>query len=583
MSESGQIGDGETALTSREVRAIVASRSNPQRRAFQRWYLDPWALGAILVALLVALPSGAVMLLAIFPSENIWGHLSATVLPGYIRTTLGLMLGVGLGTLFIGVSTAWLVTMCRFPGRRLFEWALLLPFAVPAYVIAYVYTDLLEYAGPMQGALRDLFGWNSAADYWFPEIRSLGGAISMMSLVMYPYVYLLARTAFLEQSPHLLDVSRMLGQGPWRSFFRLSLPIARPSIAVGVAVVLMETLNDFGTVDYFAVRTLTAGLYDVWLGMGNLGGAAQIACVMLLFVVVLITLERLGRRRQRHFQSGRRYQELPGYDLRGWRAGAATMSCLLPLVAGFVVPATVLTHYALNNLTTPWDAEFEIYARNSLLLSASAALLAVLIGIFLAYSRRLHKRAVLLAAVRLASLGYALPGAVLAIGVIIPFAAFDNRVDAWMREHFDVSTGLLLSGTVFAVIFAYVVRFLALSLGAIQASLSKVTSNMDMAARALGHGPASTLARVHLPLIRGGVLTAALVVFVDCMKELPATLILRPFNFDTLATYVFQFASDELLAECALAALLIVASGLIPVFLLSRTLSRTRRIVIEPD
>jgi len=538
--------------------------------------IDWWVVGALIIAALVTLPVGAVFFLALFPEENIWGHLAATVLPGYIRTTLALMLGVSFGTLLIGVGTAWLVTMCRFPGRRFFEWALLLPFAVPAYVIAYVYTDLLEYAGPVQGVLRQWFGWQSMADYWFPEIRSLGGAISMMSLVMYPYVYLLARTAFLEQSPHLLDVSRILGLGPWRSFFRVSLPIARPAIAVGLALVMMETLNDFGTVDYFAVRTLTAGLYDVWLGMGNLGGAAQIACIMLIFVTLLITLERLGRRRQRHFQTTKRFQTLPGYSLQGWRATLAVLACALPFLAGFAVPAGVLAGYAWDNAATAWTPEFRTYASNSLLLSFSAALLAVVGGIFLGYSRRLHKQPVLLAAARLASLGYALPGAVLAIGVIVPFAAVDNGVDAWLRAQFGISSGLLLSGTVFAVVFAYVVRFLAVSIGAIETSLAKVTPNMDMAARSLGQGPTKTLIRVHLPLIRGGILTAGLVVFVDCMKELPATLILRPFNFDTLATYVYQFASDELLAECALAALLIVAAGLIPVLLLSRTLSQTR-------
>jgi iron(III) transport system permease protein len=338
----------------------------------------------------------------------------------------------------------------------------------------------------------------------------------------------------------------------------------------------METLNDFGTVDYFAVRTLTAGIYDVWLGMGNLGGGAQIASVMLIFVVILIALERGSRRKQRHFQTAKRYQELPRYRLQGWRAGAAVTLCVLPFLAGFVVPASVLALYANHYFAVSWTPEFRVYAMNSLLLSGIAAALAVAIGVFLAYSRRLQKSAVLNAAVRFASLGYALPGAVLAIGVIIPLAGFDNTVDGLRRRYFGVSTGLLLSGTVVAVIFAYVVRFLAVSVGAIESSLGKVTPSMDMAARSLGHGPGSTLRRVHLPLIRGGLLTAALVVFVDCMKELPATLVLRPFNFDTLATYVYQFASDELLGQCALAALMIVVAGLIPVYLLSRTISQSR-------
>ncbi len=534
------------------------------------------------MAALVGLPVASVIMLSLFPEENVWGHLASTVLPGYIWRTLALMAGVNIGTLLLGVSGAWLVTMCRFPGRRLFEWALLLPFAVPAYVIAYVYTDLLEYAGPVQILLRDWFGFQSAADYWFPEIRSLGGAITMMSLVMYPYVYLLARAAFLEQSVGMLDASRILGCGPWRSFLHVSMPMARPSIAVGSALVLMETLNDFGTVDYFAVRTLTAGIYDVWLGMGNLGGAAQIASVMLIFVVVLVTLERLGRLRQHHFQGARRFQELPGYLLRGWRAWAASIVCGIPVVAGFVIPVAVLAVYAWQRFDESWTAQFRDYALNSVLLSGTAALSAVAIAVFLAYSRRMRGGRLLSAAVRFASFGYATPGAVLAIGVIVPFAAADNAVDSFMRDHFGFSSGLILSGTIAAIVFAYIVRFMAVALGSVEASLAKITPSMDMAARNLGHGPAATLARVHLPLIRGAMLTAALVVFVDSMKELPATLILRPFNFETLATYVYQFASDELLEQCALGALLIVVAGLVPVILLSHGISRSRQLGTTP-
>jgi iron(III) transport system permease protein len=535
-----------------------------------------WTVCALCIAALVALPVSAVVGLSLFPEENIWGHLARTVLPGYVWRTLLLLGLVGGGTLLIGIGTAWIVTMCRFPGRRWFEWALLLPFAVPAYVIAYVYTDLLEYAGPVQMMLRAGFGWEAAADYWFPEIRSLPGAATMMALVMYPYVYLMARAAFLDQSVSTLDAARILGCSPWYSFLRISLPMARPSIAVGLALVSMETLNDFGTVDYFAVRTLTAGIYDVWLGMGNLGGAAQIASVMLTFVVLLVGLERIGRRRQKHFQTSRRLQTLPGYPLRGWRAAGAVTACLVPTLAGFGIPALVLATYAVDRFDSTWTADFRNFIWNSLTLASTAALAALAIGVFLAYSRRLSGGRLLSAAVKAAGLGYAMPGAVLAIGVIIPFAAVDNAVDALAREHLGISTGLLLSGTVFALLFAYVVRFMTVAVGSVETSLERVTPSMDMAARSLGHGPVSTLFRVHLPLIRGGMLTAVLVVFVDCMKELPATLILRPFNFDTLATYVYQFASDELLEECALGALMIVAAGLIPVMLLSRTISRSR-------
>ncbi|MFT6914980.1 MAG: iron(III) transport system permease protein [Motiliproteus sp.] len=535
-----------------------------------------WIISALSVAGLVCLPIAAVFWLALFPTENIWGHLASTVLPHYVATTLWLMGGVGALSVVLGVGSAWLVTMCQFPGRRLFEWALLLPFAVPAYVIAYVYTDLLEYSGPVQILLRELFGWSSAQDYWFPDIRTLGGAILMLALVLYPYVYMLSRAAFLEQSANIQAASRTLGCTPWQSFYRVSLPMARPGIAVGLSLVSMETINDFGTVDYFAVKSLSAGIYDTWLHMGNLGGAAQIASMLLIFVVILIGLERVGRAQQKNFSGADRYRALETFQLKGWSAAGAVLACGLPFVAGFVVPVLVLSTYALRHFESSWTPEFLIIAGNSFVLSAIAALLCCLIGLLLAYSKRLHSSRVLLTAVRSAGLGYAMPGAVLAIGVIIPFAAFDNSLDAFMREQFGVSTGLLLSGTAFAIVFAYVVRFLTVTTGSIESSLAKVTPTMDMAARSLGLNSLQTLTRVHLPLIRGGLLTGALVVFVDCMKELPATLILRPFNFDTLATQVYQYASDEMIEQSALSALLIVLVGLIPVILLSRSITASR-------
>jgi iron(III) transport system permease protein len=543
-----------------------------------RFRFNPWTAATLLVALVVAVPILSIPWLALFPRENIWPHLVSTVLPGYVLTTLGLMLGVSFGVLTMGVCSAWLVTMCRFPGRRIFEWALLLPMAMPAYVIAYVYTDLLEYAGPVQIFLRHLFGWQSASDYWFPEIRSLGGAIAMMSLVLYPYVYLLSRAAFLEQSVGLLDASRTLGCSPWATFFRVSLPMARPSIATGVALALMETLNDVGTVDFFAVNTLTRGIYDVWLNMGNIGGAAQIAMIMLIFVIILLTVERQSRRRHKHYQSSGRSKELPAHRLHGPRAGLAMVACLLPVIAGFMVPASVLVTNSVRYFEESWTPEFLRFAFNSLALSSGAAVLAVCIALLLAYGRRLVGEKTVAGAVSFASFGYAVPGAVLAIGVIIPLAGIDNSLDAFMRERFGISTGLLFSGTVFAILFAYVVRFLAIALGSVDASLAKVTPVMDMASRTLGHGPMATFFKVHLPLIRGGVLIGVLVVFVDCMKELPATLILRPFNFDTLATYVYQFASDELIEQASMGSLTIVVAGLIPVIVLSRIITGTRQI-----
>lgn len=535
-----------------------------------------WHFAAAVAAGLVGLPVLAIAWTALFPSENIWPHLASTVLPGYVATTLLLMLGVGVGTFAIGTGTAWLVAMCRFPGQRLFGWALLLPLAMPAYLIAYVYTDLLDFAGPVQRLLRDVFGWSTRRDYWFPEIRSLGGATVMLTLVLYPYVYALARASFLEQSICVLEVSRTLGRSVWRALLDVALPLARPAIAVGVTLALMECLNDFGTVDFFAVRTLTAGVFDVWLRMGNAGGAAQIALVMLGFVILLIWAERRSRTRQRFHHTSSKLRPIEGLRLAGAKAWAATAVCALPVLLGFVLPAAVLAKYALFSSTAEWTPAFFRHALNSLGLSAAAATVAVMLATLLAYAARQRAGGIVRAAIRLASVGYAIPGAVLAIGVLIPFAAFDNAVDAFMRRSLGLSTGLLLSGTVAILVFAYTVRFLAVSLGAVEAGLGRVTPSMEMAARTLGHSPSATLRRLHLPMIRGSLLTGALLVFVDTMKELPATLVLRPFNFDTLATFVYQYASDERLEACAPAALAIVAAGILPVLLLARSVGQSR-------
>ena len=539
-------------------------------------WLNVWSIGTVLVAVVVAAPILAVFTIALTPGDNIWVHLASTVLPLYISTTLLLMIGVGAGTLIIGVGTAWLVSTCRFPGRRVFEWALLLPMAMPAYVIAYVYTDILEYAGPVQALLRDVFGWTLKRQYWFPEIRSLGGAVSMMTLVLYPYVYLLSRAAFLEQSVCVLEASRVLGRGPWRSFFSVALPLARPAIVIGLSLVLMETLNDFGTVDFFAVSTFTLGIYDVWLNMNNVAGAAQLAALLLFFVVFLVLTERYARRKQRFHHTTSKFKALPGYELQGRARLLATIGCALPVVFGFALPAMVLGGYAVMHFEAATNALVFRYAGNSVLLSGLTAVLALAIGIFMAYGVRLRNQGIVKFMARFASLGYAVPGSVLAVGVLVSLGALDNGIDGFMRGTFGISTGLLFSGTIAAVTFGYLVRFLALSFGSIEASLAKITPSMDGASRSLGHGPFGTLRRIHIPLIRGSALTAAMLVFVDCMKELPMTVILRPFNFHTLATYVHQYASDEQLGEASLAALAIVGFGILPVIVLSFAITRSR-------
>lgn len=542
-----------------------------------------WRIGAGSIALIAMLPVLAIVAIAFFPAENIWPHLVSTALPRYLSNTVILMVGVGISVFLIGVSTAYLVSTYAFPLRQYFEWLLILPLAVPAYVIAYLYTDLLEFAGPVQTMLRGLFGWQLTRDYWFPNVRSMGGAIILMGLVLYPYVYLMARASFLEQSPHLLDVSRLLGRSQFKTFLFVSLPIARPGIAIGIALALMETLNDFGTVDYFAIHTLTAGIFDVWLNMNNLGGAAQIAIVMLTFVLLLLGLEHIGRKRIGFYQSVGRFTRIDKIQLTGLPKWAAFTVCFVPVLAGFLIPLGILINYAITYFEQSWSGQFREYALNSLSVSIIAAICCVVIAVVVSYAKRIEGNVWLCRAAKLASLGYAVPGAVLAVGVIIPLATFDNAVDGFFRAQFGVSTGLLLSGTTFALILTYVIRFLAISIGSIESSFSKISTSIDMAARTLGHPPFRVLRHYHLPLIKSGIFTAALIVFVDCMKELPATLLLRPFNFETLATHVYLFASDEMIEQSALGALFIVLCGLIPVIVLSKTISYSQVLAHKPN
>ena len=551
----------------------IELQASPLKRVRPRW--NGWTAVTLTVALLVALPVLIVVSRVLQDTGGAWDHLASTVLPTYIVNTVLLIIGVAVLAGSMGVTTAWLVTMHRFPGSRILEWALLLPLAVPAYVMAYVFTDLLEFAGPVQSALRDLFGWG-ARDYWFPRIRSLEGAVVMMSLALYPYVYLLTRAAFLEQSICVLEVSRTLGRGPVRSFFSVALPLARPAIAAGLALVLMEVIADYGTVEYFGVPTFATGIYRTWFGMGEPVAAAQLAAFMLIFVAALLLIERRARGRAKYHHTTGRYRRINQRRLRGWKAALASVSCSLPLILGFVLPASVLLDYALIEGDATWGRGFTQFAWHSLILASVTAAVAIVVATLLAYSVRLNPTRINRFAVRTASMGYAVPGSVIAVGVLIPFAGFDNALDAFMQRTFGLSTGLILTGTIAALVFAYLVRFLAVSYNTIEASLGKISPAMDHASRSLGQGPRGTLLRVHAPIMRGGILTAGLLVFVDVMKELPATLIVRPFNFDTLAIRVYRLASDERLAEASTAALTIVAVGVLPVILLSAAIRRSR-------
>ena len=546
----------------------------PGSTRWQSWRLEGWTLLVGAIALLLSLPILAVLSSIFTPSGNIWSHLVSTVLGSYLFNSLALMLGVGCGVIAIGVSTAWLVTMCRFRGSRTLEWLLLLPLAAPAYILAYVYTELLEYYGPVQTGLRGLFGWSSAAEYWFPPVRSLPGAILMLTLVLYPYVYLLARVAFLEQSVCTLEASRALGCNPWQSFWRVALPLARPAIAAGTSLALMETLSDFGTVQFFSVDTFTTGIYRTWFGMGERIAASQLAACLMGFILALILVERWFRRRAKYYQSSSVDQRIPRYSLSGTRAAIAQGICILPILLGFLTPAITLLQLTLASWNETFNPRFWSFVQNSLLMAGLTAGICGAIALIMAYGLRLHPSRSMMLAVRLAVMGYAIPGSVIAVGTLIPMGQFDRLINALMKSTFGISTGLLLSGTIAALIFAYLVRFLAVAFSTVETSLDRIKPNLDEAARSLGHNTQQTLMRVHVPLMRSGLLTAALLVFVDVMKELPATLIVRPFDFDTLAVRVYQLASDERLAEAAAPALTIVLAGMIPVLILSWQIRR---------
>ena len=532
-----------------------------------------WPKTSVLLSLFVLLPVTGLLWAAIGTDENIWQHLLDSVLPNYIVNSLILVTGVCLGVTLVGTCTAWLIANCRFPGHKVFGWMLILPLAMPAYVMAYVYTDFLEYSGPLQTALRLIFSWENSNEYWFPEVRSHGGAIVLLSLVLYPYVYALARAAFSAQALSLLEAGRMLGHSPMKVFFSVSLPLARPAIVVGVTLASMETLSDFGTVDYFAVRTLTTGIFDVWFGMENQSGAAQIALVLLTFIILLVWLERTSRKKQR-VNANSRINSTLRLELKGWRSALAIICCGLPVLFGFLLPAIILAIYSSYSFYLFKYADYFAYTGNTLFLATGSAVLCMMLGIFIGYSQRLSSHWSVKLATRISTIGYAIPGAALAIGLIISFGAM-NKIIIPLSEHFSLSAqSFFLSGGVVALFFAYTIRFLAISVGSVESGLEKITPNMDMASRTLGSGPFSTLCRIHIPLLRPALIAGSILVFVDTMKELPATLILRPFNFETLATFVYQYASDELLVECAPAALTIVLAGILPVMLLNAAIDK---------
>jgi len=534
-----------------------------------------WSVACILLAGVLMVPILAVVYSLTLDSEGIWEHLARTVLGKYIANTLVLAVGVGCGTLLVGVTTAWLVTAFSFPGVGFLRWALLLPLAIPSYLMAYAMTDLLQFSGPVQTWLRDSTGW-SREDYWFPQVRSLEGAVFILVLCLYPYVYLAATTGFLSLSASVIEASRTLGAGAWRRFWRVALPLARPSIFAGVTLVIMETTAEFGAVDYCAVDTFSTGIYRTWMGRGSLVAAAQLSTCLLGGVGLLYLMESWFRKSAKFHHATQRTHRATPVPLTGVWAWGAFAVCAAPVIGGFLLPVFRFLQLTMEGGDARTGELFAELAGNSALLAGIASVLTVSGALFLAQLRRESPTSANRFAARVAGLGYAIPGGVIAIGVLAPLWWFETRVNECTESFFGWSPGLFLSGSIFAILFGYQVRFLAIPLNLIGAGFERIRSSVDDAAKTLGASRFRLLWRVHLPLLRGSLGCAALIVFVDVLKELPATLILRPFNFDTLAVRVYQLASDERLSEASTGALAIILAGLIPVVLLTRILKSTQ-------
>ncbi|EKO3417190.1 iron ABC transporter permease [Vibrio fluvialis] len=532
-----------------------------------------WKTSSVALATLLVLPILAIFFTAIGQTDDVFAHLLSTVMPTYAFNTVVLTLSVMALALLFGIPSAWLMAMCRLPGEKVLQWALVLPLAIPGYIVGYIFTGWFDYAGPIQVWLREQTGW-MAGEYYFPDIRSLAGASIVLALVLYPYVYLMCRAAFMEQNVSLLQSARLLKCSPWESFRRISLPLVRPSIAVALSLVAMETVGDFGTVSYFAVNTLTTAVYDTWMNYSNLTAAAKISAVMLVIVLLLLSAERYSRRRQKLYQSQFNSHEDFRYALRGWKKWLALLWCWGLVCVAFIFPLLQLLSYAYTYFEQSWTAEFREYALNSLQVSLSAAVIGVAVALVVNFYSRLKSNRVSVALMRLSSMGYAVPGTVLAIGVMVPVLTLDHAVNDVAKAMQWGRPGLIFSGTMFAIIFALIVRFSAVAIGSIESSLNKISPSLDMAARTMGCQANAMLWRVHLPLVRRGALIASLLVFIESMKELNAALLLRPFNFETLATYVYNYASDEHLELAALPAVLLVLVGLIPLVVVNRSLEQ---------
>lgn len=532
-------------------------------------WLNSWFIGIVVCCAILSAPIGLVFASLAFPQTEVWQHLYQTVLSDYVINSLLLAFGVGGLVVLIGTPLAWFIARYDFIGRRQIQWIVLLPMAIPAYIIAYSYTGLLDFSGPFQSYLRVIFDWQYG-DYYFPEVRSLGGAIIMLSLVLYPYVYMLAKTAFSELPVSLEEVSKSLGLSSNKYIFKVVLPLARPAILMGAALAMMEAFADYGTVQYFGISTFTTGIFRTWFGLANGLAAAQLAALLTSFVVMLLILEYLSRRKIQYYFQGQKAKSCKRQVLTGYRSYFVAFLCLLPVILGFIVPIAQLVVWALDSFAEQFDQRFLTLIWNSFYLAFITSISAVTLALLFAYGKRLNRFKPLHTVVNFVSLGYALPGTVIAIGVLLILSWLDIKINGVTEAWFDVSVGLILSGTLFALVLAYCIRFLAVAMHNIDTGMARIKPSIDDAAKSLGQSPLNILKRIHLPLLKTSVFSALLLVFVDVLKELPATLILRPFNFNTLAVKTFEIASDERLMEAALPALAIVLVGIIPVVLLTR-------------
>ncbi len=544
----------------------------PRAAQGRRFWVNGWALAAVLIGLVVISPLASILVLSFANSEAIWAHMWQTVLPRYAWTSVQMMLLVGFFAAVMGVGAAWMVTLYRFWGSRVLAVLLLFPLAIPAYVGAYALVDLLDYSGWVQSSLRQSFGWQDARDYWFFEIRSPLAAAVILGVALYPYVYLLVRSALREQAGGALEVARALGLGPFALFWRLGLPMLRPALAAGTALVMMETVADFGTMQHFGVQTLTTAVFSTWLGQGNVAGAAQIALLILAMIAMLYALEASTRRGARFHGQGRASRPIVPRHLTGWRAAAAFGLVSLPFVLGFVLPVGVMFGLAISAPAAWAKPGLLEAALNTAVTGGAAALITVGAAVILVFGLRLRRARWLAALLPITALGYAAPGAVLALGLLIPLAALDHVLADSLLAATGYDPGLLITGTAAAIVLAYSLRFFGIAQGAVESAFGRLSPNLPHAARSLGRTPWGALISVHLPIMRPSIAAALLVIFVDCVKELPATLMLRPFNFNTLSTRVYELASLERLSEAAPAALIVMTMGLAATMLLARSL-----------